>query len=600
MRQSAISDYAFLSDCQGSALVSRAGDIDWWCTPRFDSPSVFGRLLDRGAGHWSLTPVEPLDVRRRYVPGSMVLETTFRTRTGTAQVRDALALGRGSRSHTIGREVPHALVRSVVGLSGVVDVCTEIAPGFHYGHARADAVETRAGVRFSARSTTVELRSDAPLSVDQGRARGEFRVHAGQYVTFSLGEPNHDHVAPRKSIIDDTVEGWQSWAQLHQRYDGYAAESVHRSALVLHALTYQPAGSVVAAPTTSLPEIPRGHANWDYRYAWLRDASLVLQALWVGACLDEADRYFAWLADVTSGDGGRVQVVYRVTGESELSERTLPHLAGYEGSRPVRVGKDAAAQTQLDVPGEALDSAWRLREQLDLRDDRTRSLLVHMAEHAATHWTKPDSGIWEGRDGQRHYLTSKLMCWVALDRAVRFGADLAGARDRDRWRNARDDIRRCILRDGWNGEIGAYAGAFGSTHLDAGVLLMPLVGFVEAGDPRMRSTIAAIDRHLATDGLVRRCSGADDEGAFVMCSYWLAQCFALAGEARRATELFARVTGHANDLGLLAEEIDPNTGRLLGNFPQALSHATLISAAWTIDQMLRATGAPAKAYSAAP
>jgi GH15 family glucan-1,4-alpha-glucosidase len=354
---------------------------------------------------------------------------------------------------------------------------------------------------------------------------------------------------------------------------------------VLQALTYQPSGAIVAAPTTSLPEVVGGAANWDYRFAWLRDASMTLQALWIAACPDEVERNFRWMARAAVGAArtGGVQIVFGVEGERDLTEHDLDHLHGYRDSRPVRVGNDAWRQTQLDVFGEVLDGAYLLREQLDGMESSTISFLSDLADIAAERWSKPDSGIWEGREGQRDYLSSKLMCWVALDRACalreHLGPDAARALH---WEVERDKIRAAILEKGWSDSVGAYTGAYGSDHLDASVLLMPIVGFVRSDDRRMRATVEVIDRELTEKGLVRRWTDADD-GAFLICSFWLADCLAREGRLDRAVEVFEAAVGCANDVGLLSEEVDLRDMQLVGNFPQGLSHVGLILAAASID-----------------
>jgi len=392
------------------------------------------------------------------------------------------------------------------------------------------------------------------------------------------------------AALDDTAEGWRSWAGEHTGYSGYHEEEVQRSALVLQALTYAPSGAIVAAPTTSLPEIAGGEANWDYRFTWLRDASLTLRALWVAACPTEASRYFDWMeAAVGSDSERRVQIMFGVEGERDLTEHELDHLEGYRGSRPVRIGNEAWRQRQLDVMGEVLDAAYVLRDQLDPVSDATAAFLANMADRAAAEWQDTDAGIWEGREGERHYTSSKLFCWVALDRAVKLGPLLGGHSRSEQWEPVRDEIREAILTKAWCEERGAYGGAFGSDRLDASVLLMPIMGLVESAEERMLATINAIDEELGDDGLVRRWTGTSaEEGTFVICSFWLAGCLARAGELERAKHVFERVISHANDVGLLAEEIDPRDGSLLGNFPQAFSHVGLITAAWAIDEASRA------------
>ena len=381
--------------------------------------------------------------------------------------------------------------------------------------------------------------------------------------------------------IENALAGWEAWAEEHSGYGGPYADHVKRSALVLQALTYMPTGAIVAAPTTSLPEVSGGEANWDYRFSWLRDLSVILRALWVAACPDEVERFFSWVDQAGGGcpGGGQLQVMYGVEGERDLTERVLDHLGGCRGSRPVRAGNDARSQRQLDVYGEVIDSAHLLREQLGEEfDGSTARLIRALADRAASEWREPDSGMWEARDRERHYLSSKLMCWVALDRAVELAPRLGDGADVEGWKAAREEVRAVILEEGWNEEASAYTGALGSDRLDASVLLMPLVGFVPAQDPRMRATIEKIEAHLTPRGLVHRWKG--DPNAFLLCTYWLVECLASLGRVEDAVALFERTTSLCvNDLGLLAEQADPETGEPLGNFPQAFSHVGLINAA---------------------
>ena len=586
-----ISDYALLSDCHGSALLSRDGSLDWWCAPRFDAPSTFTRLLDADAGHWSIRPVGDFDVERRYVGDTMVVRTEFSTQGGRLALTDALALGPGERGHEIGSRSPHALLRHVEALAGETEVVVDFAPRAEYGLVTPQFASTEAGLRVRGSADSLLLTAERELRVAEGHATARFRLRGGESAMFVL---QHERAAlagtaeaiDGRAALSDTIAGWQSWAEMHQGYDGPYREHVMRSALVLQALTYQPTGAVVAAATTSLPEVIGGSANWDYRFAWLRDASLTLSALWVAACPDEAERFFDWMAAAAGPhvSGDHVQIMFGVEGEHDLTEHELPHLAGYRGSRPVRIGNDAWSQKQLDVLGEVLESAWILRDRLDGLQPPTQAFLASLADDAAASWREKDAGIWEGREGERDYLTSKLMCWVALDRAVKLAPKLGEHAHPEDWEVAREEVRTAILEQGWSDTAGAYGGAFGSHHLDAGALLMPIMGFLPADDERMAATIDAIERDLAHDGLVQRWTGSGDEGAFVICSYWLAACRALAGDVERAREIFETVTGHANDLGLLAEEIDIHDGALLGNFPQGLSHIGLVNAAWAIQQ----------------
>lgn len=387
------------------------------------------------------------------------------------------------------------------------------------------------------------------------------------------------------ATLQDTTAAWRAWSDQHRGYDGAHADAVHFAGLVVQGLTYAPSGAVVAAATTSLPEVPGGASNWDYRFGWLRDAAMIARGLSAAGCSDEPLRYFDWIvrAGVTCEGSQRVQIMFGVDGERDLAEHELTHLAGHGGARPVRVGNAAWRQTQLDVLGHILDCAWAIRDELGDVDAFTAEFLCQLADRAAEQWRETDSSIWEGREGERHYTVSKLGCWVALDRAVRLAARLGAHADPQRWANARDELRETILREAWCEERVAFAGAFGSDHLDAGVLLMALCGFVDAGDPRMTTTIAALEAELGDDGLLLRWSGAQD-GPFLLAAFWLAECHARAGRVERAEQVFARAAGCANDLGLLAEEVDRETRDPLGNFPQAISHVGLISAAVAITQ----------------
>ncbi|MEV4754197.1 glycoside hydrolase family 15 protein [Micromonospora sp. NPDC049559] len=582
-----IADHGLLADGRSAALVDRRGSVNWWCPGRFDGPSVFARLLDPQGGHWLLRPREPFEVRRAYVEGSLVLRTVFTTAHGEVAVTDGLALEPGVRGHEIGRRSPRVLVRVVEGLSGVVPMAMSCCPRFEYGRRDAYLVSHDGTLRATAGPTTLTMRASTPVTSSDGTATAEFTVGPGQRESFSLaysptyGDPGPPGGPAEADPLGDTVEAWRSWSRLHE-YRGPYQDLMRHNALVLQGLTYQPSGAVVAAATTSLPEELGGDRNYDYRYAWLRDFCLTMRALWVAACPDEATRLFEWVAAAV----GRVDhhqpvpIMFGVEGERDLSERTMETLRGYGGSAPVLVGNEAWRQRQLDVMGEVLDSAWRLRDYLDPMRDEVRDLLRALADRAAASWRDPDAGMWEARDAERHYLSSKVFCWVALDRAVRFGERIGDGGDVARWARERDAARETILREGWNAELGAYTGAFGSDRLDASVMVMPIVGFVPATDPRMRATIDLIERRLGHDGLVRRWDG--DPAAFILCSFWLVQCLALAGEHDRAAALFDNVTGTANDLGLFAEQIDPRTAEQLGNFPQAFSHIGLILAAWEL------------------
>jgi len=594
-----IADYALLSDCRSAALVSRAGFVDWLCFPRFDGPSVFARLLDEQAGHWSISAVGATEVSRRYINGTMALETTFRTPTGSAVLVEAMAMGRNERGHELGVDSPGVLLRSVSCQSGTVEIELEYAPRFEYGLIFPLLRPIEGGVVARGGADVLVLSSPVILPIEGSFARARFTLHAGEQASFALQHraswEDTPEVCTQAAITDslqDTIVGWQTWSDLHQRYAGPWRDLVHHSGRVLQALMFRPTGAIVAAPTTSLPESIGGERNWDYRYSWIRDSCLTLEALWVAACPDEAHLFFSWMAGAVATQirrGAELQIMFGVGGEHDLSERSLNHLAGWRASRPVRVGNGAWEQRQLDVYGELLGAAHRLRDQLSGLDEVTRHFLVEVADAAAARWQERDQGIWEVRGEPRDFLYSKLMCWVALDRA-RDLADLLHAHDRiATWTAAREQIRDAILTDGWSEKAGAFTQAFGSDELDASTLMMPIVGFLPATDPRMRSTIDAIAERLTDEhGLVYRYRASDglegSEGTFLLCTFWLAQAQALAGEVEQARASFEHAIDYANDVGLLAEEVDPASNELLGNFPQAFSHIGLVNAAWAISQ----------------
>ena len=588
---SSIGDFGLISDCQTCALVRRDGSIDWYCPDRFDAPSVFARLLDPKGGHWSIRPAAPFEASRAYLDDTMVLRTEFTTAHGQITLTDALALEPGSRGHQIGKRVPQTLLRRVEGIEGDVEIEMEFVPRLEYALITPLLRQTDAGV--VARGGPAELHlvtTGASLEVRPSEVFARCVVRAGDVIDFSLayrrvsGEVNDPTtVADVGAGLENTTEGWVSWSEQHRTYDGPYRDQVRRSALVLQALTYAPTGAVIAAATTSLPELDGGGNNWDYRFVWMRDLSLTMRALWIAACPDEANLMLHWLVRASAGQmlGERsLQIMYGVEGERDLTEHVLDHLEGFRGSGPVRVGNDAWRQKQLDVLGEIADAVYLFRDTPGVVDDVIGRLVCDLADKAARSWREPDAGMWEARDKERQYLSSKVMCWVALDRAIRMASQL-GSEDRVAgWDVARQEIRDAILEQGWCEEVGAYTGAFGSDHLDASVLLMPLVDFLPATDERMRATIEIIARDLVYGGLVNRWAG--DDNGFLICTYWLVECLARAGEVSRAVELFESTTAYANDLGLLAEEADPDTSELWGNFPQAFSHVGLINAAAAI------------------
>jgi GH15 family glucan-1,4-alpha-glucosidase len=597
-----IAAHALLSNCHSAALVTTDGSVDWLCFPRFDSPSIFGRLLDDDAGHWSIHPVGEYTASRGYVDRTLVLATTFRTSTGRMVLTDALATGRDNRGHALGKDAPRLLLREVTCVEGTVEIEVSYAPRPEYGLLRPLLSHVDAGVTARGGAEWLVLSTPVAMALAESIATARVRLSAGQTLRFALHRSTLEEQPARIWSQDEigdrlaaTVAAWKSWSDLHQTYEGPWQDLVRQSGRVLQGLTFQPSGAIVAAATTSLPEGVGGARNWDYRYSWVRDASFTMEALWVAACPDEASDFFAFMTTAAAaavGPGTPLQIMFGVGGEHDLTERSLPHLRGWRNSRPVRVGNGAWSQQQIDVYGELLAAAHRLSDHIGAMDDDMRIFLIALADSAAVRWRETDQGIWEVRGEPRHFLYSKVMCWVALDRAVAL-ADKLKATDRvEAWEQAKDEIWHSVIQDGWNDEAGAFTQYYGSADLDASNLMMPIVGFLSADDPRMLATIDAIAGRLTDDrGLVYRYrteGGVDglagEEGTFLLCTFWLAQAQALAGRVERAREVFDRAAGYVNDVGLLAEEVDPANGDLLGNFPQAFSHIGLVNAAWAINE----------------
>ncbi len=600
MSTTPISAYALLSDCHSAALVDRDGSVDWLCFPRFDSPSVFARLLDDTAGHWSIRPAGEYDVSRRYLEESMVLETTFRTASGTLVLTDALALDVDAGGHRLGAGAPRLLVRRASCTAGTVELEIAYVPRPEYGLVVPLLSAVEGGVTARGGAEWLVLTTSVPLDLGWQGGRGRATLEGGEQLLFGLHRSTLEQTPARiwserelAETLDGTVTAWHTWCRAHQSYEGPWRELVHASGRVLQALTFHPSGAIVAAPTTSLPEGVGGERNWDYRYSWVRDASFTMEALWVAACPDEANDFFAFMTTAAAscvGPERALQIMFGVGGEHDLSERTLGHLRGWRDSRPVRVGNGAWQQTQIDVYGELLGAAYRLRDQFGTLDEDTRRFLVALADTAASAWRGRDQGIWEVRGEPQHFLYSKVMCWVALDRAIAL-ADAIGAEAKvGEWKRSRDEIWETVIRDGWSESAGAFTQYFGSDALDASNLMLPIVGFLPANDPRMLATIDAIAERLTDErGLVyryRTSEGVDglagEEGTFLLCTFWLAQALAMSDHVERARAVFEAAAGFVNDVGLLAEEVDPETGELLGNFPQAFSHIGLVNAAWAI------------------
>ncbi|MEO3787602.1 glycoside hydrolase family 15 protein [Actinocorallia sp. B10E7] len=593
-----IADHALLSDCRTAALVTRDGSVDWLCLPRFDAPSQFARLLDDEAGHWSIRPVERARISRRYLDDTMVLETVFRLPDAVVTLTDALVTGVEDRGHGIGANSPHLLVRRLDCAGGEAEVEVVFRPRPEYGAVRPVLSAVEGGIEVPGGTERMVLTSPVPMRLTEGDATARLRLTPGRTLLFALhySDPERPpaRVWTQKELLrrlERTVTAWRSWSELHQAYEGPWQDLVRQSGLVLQALTFQPSGAIVAAPTTSLPEGVGGERNWDYRFTWVRDASLTMDALWVAACPDEAAGFFSFLATAAGppGENLSLQIMFGIDGEHDLTERVLPHLAGWRDSRPVRVGNGAWNQRQIDVYGELLTAAHRLADYLTEIDDGTRAFLCACADAAGRHWREPDHGIWEIRGEPQHFLHSKVMCWAALDRAIAL-ADLLQATGRvGEWTRERDEIRNDILARGWNPEAGTFTRHYGSSEPDAAGLMLAITGFLPADDPRMLATIDTVERRLTDDrGLVYRYRAPDglpgEEGTFLLCTFWLAHALALSGQTSRARAVFEHAAAHLNDVGLLAEEISPATGEHLGNFPQAFSHIGLINAAWAISQ----------------
>ena len=572
----AISDYAFLSDCRSAALVASDGAVEWLCWPRFDSPAVFAGILDsREGGSWRIHPVGPFETERRYLPHTNVVETTFRTTGGVVRLTDWLHMG-----------ARQALCRRLEGISGAVEMTLDCdaRPGFAAGGAAA--WEPRLGWLVA------DLPEGHRLVADGLRSPRERRVvRAGEAHGFSLAldRPGPTDLA---NSLQRTVRFWRKWCEDLQ-LPAEHADVVERSALALKGLQYEPSGAIIAAATTSLPEAVGGSRNWDYRYSWLRDATLTLAALARVGKDHEAQSWLDWLKMISLLSGVEdLQIMYGIGGEADLGERELDHLEGHRASRPVRVGNGAAKQRQIDTYGELADAIWMVRTRFEQRLNPHRWRLVRaLANRAMREWREPDEGIWEVRGASRHFVYSKVMCWVALDRAITL-AELDGFEDEclPRWRAERDAIRREVLEQGYDARLGAFTQAYGSGTLDASNLTLATVGFIDPGDPRFAGTVRATQRHLVRGGLVDRYRVAEtddgfeeEEGTFTICTLWLCGALLQIGDVPAARELFERVCGCASDLGLLAEELTPD-GEQLGNYPQAFTHIAVILCAFALEE----------------
>ena len=572
-----------LGDTETAALVAKDGSIDWLCTPRFDSPACFAALLgDAGNGRWKIAPaVDVIRVERRYRPGTLILETDFHTAEGVARLIDFM----------VPRDERPNLIRLVEGRSGTVPMCMDLRIRFDYGSV-IPWVRSSDG-RLLAIAGPEGLCLDTPVQTRgmDHRTEARFSVSAGDSVPFDLATfPSHLPPAPApdaRAALAFTERWWQEWSGA-DTYDGEWADVVRDSLTVLKGLTYGPTGGLVAAPTTSLPEDLGGVRNWDYRYCWLRDATFTLITLLSAGYTDEASAWREWLMRAAAGEPDKLQIMYGVAGERRLTEFEVPWLGGHAGSTPVRVGNAATAQFQLDVYGEVMDASHQARAAGLPEGAESWELQKVLMDFLEGAWTDPDEGIWEVRGDRRHFTHSKVMAWVAADRAVlaveHFGLDGPA----DRWRRLRDGIKADVLEHGVSSE-GIFTQSYGSDALDASLLLVPLVGFLPPTDDRVDRTVEAVQRDLTEAGFVRRYrteSGVDglggDEGAFLLCTFWLADCLNMVGRGGEARSIYERLVSLRNDVGLLSEEYDPRTGRMLGNFPQAFSHVALVNTAMNL------------------
>jgi GH15 family glucan-1,4-alpha-glucosidase len=578
-----IEDYAMIGDCHTAALVSKQGSIDWLCLPHFDSPACFAALLGTAEhGHWSISPTEPVrSIRRCYRDGSLILETTFETESGSATLIDCM----------IPRTGMPELLRVVVGKRGQIRMKLELVIRFDYGSVVPWVRQTESGISAIGGPDMIRLRADVPLHNENMKTGAEFCVSEGQKVSFDLTwYPSHEREpAPVEvhAAIQKTERWWREWSD-RCTYQGRWRDAVLRSLVTLKGLTFLPTGGIVAAPTTSLPELLGGVRNWDYRFCWVRDATLTLQSLVHAGYLDEAREWREWLLRAVAGSPAELNILYGLHGERRLTEMELPWLPGYENSAPVRTGNAAYTQYQLDIFGEVVNTLFQAREAgLGPAKYSRNEVAPAMLEFLETGWERPDEGIWEVRGPRRHFVHSKMMAWVAVDRLIRSGEKGRFTIDIARWKRLRGAIHEQVCRLGFDADMNSFVQFYGGKHLDASILQMPLVGFLPADDERVIGTVKAIETHLIKNGFVGRYTqdpAVDGlpygEGTFLACSFWLADNYELQGRHEEAVRMFERLLEIRNDVGLLSEEYDPVAKRQLGNFPQAFSHVGLVNTAF--------------------
>ena len=597
-----VSEHGLIGDLHCVALVGTNGTIDWHCCPSFDSPSVFGSLLDAdGGGSFELAASAPAETRQFYLPDTNVLITRFFAEEGVGEIQDFMPVGGAG-------ETRHRLIRRVLCARGTMPFRAQVAPRFDYGRQPHTLTEVEAGVVFTTPSSAVGLSATVPFQHDGRDVTAEFKLAEGASAMFALEEtgsgavPHPCSAEEAEKLLKATVAFWRHWLSA-SRYRGRWREVVHRSALTLKLLTYAPTGAIVAAPTTSLPEQIGGERNWDYRYVWIRDAAFCVYALLRLGFTSEADAFIHFMfrhATVREpGTDGPLQVMYGIDGRTDLPETELRHLAGYRGSAPVRTGNAAATQLQLDIYGELMDSVYLYDRWHEPISSSHWDNITARANWLCDHWDQPDEGIWETRGGPKRFLYSQLMCWVAMERAIRLALRRGLPGDLERWRKARDAIYRRIMDRGWSPTLKAFTQYEGADVLDASVLLMPLVKFISPTDPKWLSTLDALTASLVSDSLVYRYDPQEspdgvrgEEGTFSACSFWYVEALTRAGRLEEARLAFEKMLTYANHLGLYAEEIS-RAGEQQGNFPQALTHLALISAAFNLDRALDSPAASA-------
>jgi len=601
-----IAEHGIIGDLHSIALVGTDGTIDWYCCPRFDSPSVFGAILDKGrGGFYRITPTTGDWIPKQlYFPETNVLITRFLTPGGVGEVQDFMPIQKGASAHR------HRLIRRVLGVRGEMRFSVQVQPRFNYARDPHETIFHENGVLFRSPDLTLALETPVSLDYREEGAYGEFTLHPGETANFVLEQVPETYV-PRsysphetREAFEHTVEYWRRWLA-QSRYEGRWREMIHRSALTLKLMTYQPTGAIVAAPTTSLPEELGGGRNWDYRYTWIRDAAFSLYALLLLGFTEEAAAFMGWLTErfreTRPAEAGPLQIMYGIDGRSELEEEVLSHLEGYRGSAPVRIGNGAASQLQLDIYGELIDAVYLYNRYGGAASQDEQGMPYHdawadltrLVDWVCENWDQADEGIWEIRGGRQHFTYSRLMSWVAIERAIRIAFERGLPADVIRWQSTRDSIYHQIMARGWNEERGAFVQSYGADVLDASVLVMPGAKFIAPTDPRWLSTLDAIGETLVSDSLVYRYDVATspdglqgEEGTFSICTFWYVEALARAGRIDEARLAFEKMLTYANHLGLYAEQIG-RTGEALGNFPQAFTHLALVSAGHYLDRRLK-------------